>query len=138
MASFDVVSEIDMQEVRNAVDQAAREVGTRYDFKDTGSEVSFNDTDISLVSSSEDRLNALRQVLEEKLVKRKVSLKALSYGEVEDGAGTSVRQVVLLQAGISSDKAKELNKFIKGLGIKGVQSQTQGEQVRVISKKRDN
>ena len=119
MASFDVVSEIDMQEVRNAVDQAAREVGTRYDFKDTGSEVSFNDTDISLVSSSEDRLNALRQVLEEKLVKRKVSLKALSYGEVEDGAGTSVRQVVLLQAGISSDKAKELNKFIKGLGIKG-------------------
>ena len=127
-----------MQEVRNAVDQAAREVGTRYDFKDTGSEVSFNDTDISLVSSSEDRLNALRQVLEENLVKRKVSLKALSYGEVEDGAGTSVRQVVLLQAGISSDKAKELNKFIKGLGIKGVQSQTQGEQVRVISKKRDH
>ena len=138
MASFDVVSEIDMQEVRNAVDQAAREVGTRYDFKDTGSEVSFNDTDISLVSSSEDRLNALRQVLEEKLVKRKVSLKALSYGEVEDAAGTSVRQAVLLQAGISSDKAKELNKFIKALGIKGVQSQTQGEQVRVISKKRDH
>lgn len=138
MASFDVVSEIDMQEVRNAVDQAAREVGTRYDFKDTGSEVTFNDTDISLVSSSEDRLNALRQVLEEKLVKRKVSLKALSYGEVEEAAGTSVRQVVLLQAGISSDKAKELNKFIKALGIKGVQSQTQGEQVRVISKKRDH
>ena len=138
MASFDVVSEIDMQEVRNAVDQATREVNTRYDFKDTGSEVTFNDTDISLVSSSEDRLNALRQVLEEKLVKRKVSLKALSYGEVEDAAGTSVRQVVLLQAGISSDKAKELNKFIKGLGIKGVQSQTQGEQVRVISKKRDH
>ena len=138
MASFDVVSEIDMQEVRNAVDQAAREVGTRYDFKDTGSEVTFNDTDVSLVSSSEDRLNALRQVLEEKLVKRKVSLKALSYGEVEDAAGTSVRQVVLLQAGISSDKAKELNKFIKALGIKGVQSQTQGEQVRVISKKRDH
>ena len=115
MASFDVVSEIDMQEVRNAVDQASREVSTRYDFKDTGSEVTFNDTDISLVSSSEDRLNALRQVLEEKLVKRKVSLKALSYGEVEDAAGTSVRQVVLLQAGISSDKAKELNKFINCL-----------------------
>ena len=138
MASFDVISEIDMQEVRNAVDQAAREVNTRYDFKDTGSEVTFNDTDVSLVSSSEDRLNALRQVLEEKLVKRKVSLKALSYGEVEEAAGTSVRQVVLLQAGISSDKAKELNKFIKALGIKGVQSQTQGEQVRVISKKRDH
>ncbi len=138
MASFDVVSEIDMQEVRNAVDQASREVSTRYDFKDTGSEVNLNDANISLVSSSEDRLNALRQVLEEKLVKRKVSLKALSYGEVEDATGASVRQLVLLQAGISSDKAKELNKFIKGLGIKGVQSQTQGEQVRVISKKRDH
>jgi len=127
-----------MQEVRNAVDQASREVSTRYDFKDTGSEVKLNDVNISLVSSSEDRLNALRQVLEEKLVKRKVSLKALSYGEVEDATGASVRQLVLLQAGISSDKAKELNKFIKGLGIKGVQSQTQGEQVRVISKKRDH
>ena len=138
MASFDVVSEIDMQEVRNAVDQASREVSTRYDFKDTGSEVKLNDANISLVSSSEDRLNALRQVLEEKLVKRKVSLKALSYGEVEDATGASVRQLVLLQAGISSDKAKELNKFIKALGIKGVQSQTQGEQVRVISKKRDH
>ena len=138
MASFDVVSEIDMQEVRNAVDQASREVSTRYDFKDTGSEVKLNDANISLVSSSEDRLNALRQVLEEKLVKRKVSLKALSYGEVEDATGASVRQLVLLQAGISSDKAKELNKFIKGLGIKGVQSQTQGEQVRVTSKKRDH
>ena len=119
MASFDVVSEIDMQEVRNAVDQASREVSTRYDFKDTGSEVKLNDENISLVSSSEDRLNALRQVLEEKLVKRKVSLKALSYGEVEDATGASVRQLVLLQAGINSDKAKELNKFIKGLGIKG-------------------
>ena len=127
-----------MQEVRNAVDQASREVSTRYDFKDTGSEVKLNDANISLLSSSEDRLNALRQVLEEKLVKRKVSLKALSYGEVEDATGASVRQLVLLQAGISSDKAKELNKFIKGLGIKGVQSQTQGEQVRVISKKRDH
>ena len=138
MASFDVVSEIDMQEVRNAVDQASREVSTRYDFKDTGSEVKLNDANISLLSSSEDRLNALRQVLEEKLVKRKISLKALSYGEVEDATGASVRQLVLLQAGINSDKAKELNKFIKGLGIKGVQSQTQGEQVRVISKKRDH
>lgn len=127
-----------MQEVRNAVDQASREVSTRYDFKDTGSEVKLNDANISLLSSSEDRLNALRQVLEEKLVKRKVSLKALSYGEVEDATGASVRQLVLLQAGINSDKAKELNKFIKGLGIKGVQSQTQGEQVRVISKKRDH
>ena len=138
MGSFDVVSQIDMQEVRNAVDQAAREVSTRYDFKDTGSEITLSDVQISLASSSEDRLNALRQVLEEKLVRRKVSLKALSYGDVEEASGASVRQQVALEAGISTDKAKELNKFIKDLGIKGVQSQTQGDQVRVISKKRDH
>ena len=138
MGSFDVVSQIDMQEVRNAVDQAAREVSTRYDFKDSGSLITLSEADISLSSSSEDRLTALRQVLEEKLVRRKVSLKAVSYGEVEEASGASVRQQATLQAGISGDKAKELNKFIKGLGIKGVQSQTQGEQVRVMSKKRDD
>lgn len=138
MPSFDVVSQIDMQEVRNAVDQAAREVSTRYDFKDTGSAVTLGDTEMSLASSNEDRLNALRQVLEEKLVKRKVSLKAVSYGDVEEASGATVRQLAALQAGINSDKAKELNKFIKGLGIKGVQSQTQGDQLRVISKKRDH
>ncbi|MEC8921383.1 MAG: YajQ family cyclic di-GMP-binding protein [Actinomycetota bacterium] len=138
MPSFDVVSQIDIQEVRNAVDQAAREVRTRYDFKDTGSEVALDDAGISLSSSSEDRLNALRQVLEEKLVKRKVSLKAISYGDVEEASGATVRQFATLQSGISSDKTKELNKFIKTLGIKGVQSQTQGDQLRVTSKKRDH
>jgi uncharacterized protein YajQ (UPF0234 family) len=71
-------------------------------------------------------------------VRRKVSLKAVSYGDVEEASGATVRQLAILQAGISSDKAKELNKFIKGLGIKGVQSQTQGDQLRVISKKRDH
>ena len=135
MPSFDVVSEIDMQEVRNAVDQAAREINNRYDFKDTGSSVELGESAITMASSSEDRLTALRQVLEEKLVKRKVSLKAVDYGEVEEASGATVRQVAGLQAGISSDKAKELNKFIKGLGIKGVQSQTQGDQLRVNSKK---
>ena len=138
MPSFDVVSQIDMQEVRNAVDQAAREVSTRYDFKNTGSAVTLSDTEIALVSNNEDRLNALRQVLEEKLVKRKVSLKAVNYGDVEEASGATVRQLAALEAGISSDKAKELNKFIKGLGVKGVQSQTQGDQLRVMSKKRDH
>tara|TARA_B100001167_G_C16766509_1_gene304519 strand:- start:1395 stop:1925 length:531 start_codon:yes stop_codon:yes gene_type:complete len=138
MPSFDVVSQIDMQEVRNAVDQAAREVSTRYDFKDTGSAVALSEVEISLSSNSEDRLNALRQVLEEKLVRRKVSLKAVSYGEVEEASGATVRQFATLEAGINSDKAKDLNKFIKALGIKGVQSQTQGDQLRVTSKKRDH
>jgi cyclic-di-GMP-binding protein len=138
MASFDVVSEVDQQEVRNAVDQASREISTRYDFKGTNSSIELDDTSIKLESSSEDRLDALRVVLEEKLVRRKVSLKVLDYGKVEEASGARARQVATLQAGISSEKAKELNKFIKGLGLKGVQSQTQGDQLRVIGKKRDD
>src|SRR4051812_1823892 len=138
MPSFDVVSEVDMQEVRNAVDQAARELGTRYDFKGTGSSIELGDTEIKMATASEDRLIALRQMLEEKLVKRKVSLKAIEYGKVEEASGMTVRQVAAIQAGISSDKAREINKFIKGLGLKGVQSQTQGDSLRVTGKKRDD
>jgi uncharacterized protein YajQ (UPF0234 family) len=138
MPSFDVVSEVDEQEVRNAVDQASREITTRYDFKNTQSSIVLEGSSITMASVSEDRLNALRQVLEEKLVKRKVSLKGIEHGKVEDAAGGTVRQVSTLAAGISSDKARELNKHIKGLGMKGVQSQTQGEELRVTSKKRDD
>lgn len=140
MPTFDVVSEVDMQEVRNAVDQAAREVANRFDFKNTGSDIELNDKDakIELRSVSADRLSALRLLLEEKFVKRKVSLKSLSFGEVEDAAGGTVRQTAAIQAGISSDKAKEINKFVKEHGPKGISSQTQGEQVRVQSKKRDD
>ena len=138
MASFDVVSKVDMQEIRNAVDQASREVANRYDFRNTGSAVELGEGAINMRSSTEDRLTAMRQVLEEKLVRRQVSLKAVHYGNVEEASGGTVRQAAALQAGISSDRARELNKFIKGLGIKGVQSQTQGDQLRVISKKRDD
>jgi cyclic-di-GMP-binding protein len=138
MPSFDVVSEIDEQEVRNAVDQAGRELATRFDFKGTDSSVELNGLEITLRSVSEDRLRAARQVLEEKLVKRKVSLKALDYGKVEEASGATARQVATLQAGISSEKAKDVNKLIKGLGLKGIQSQTQGDQVRVTGKKRDD
>ncbi len=138
MPTFDVVSEVDAQEVRNAVDQASRELGQRYDFKGTNSSIELGTNEITLHTSSEDRLTALTQLLEEKLVKRKVSLKALDYGKVEEAAGGTVRQVVTLAAGISSDKARELNKFIKGLGLKGIQSQTQADQLRVSGKKRDD
>ena len=137
MPSFDVTSEVDMQEVRNAVDQAAREVSQRYDFKGTNSTIELGENVINMATASEDRLNALKVVLEEKLVKRKVSLKALDYQKVEDAAGGTVRQVAALTAGINSDKARDINKFIKGLGLKGIQSQTQGDQVRVTGKKRD-
>jgi uncharacterized protein YajQ (UPF0234 family) len=138
VASFDVVSELDMQEVRNAVDQAARELATRYDFKGTNSSVELGKGEITLRSVTEDRLKAVRQVLEEKLVRRKVSLKAVDYSKVEEAAGGTVRQVAALIAGISTEKAKTINKFVKGLGLKGVQSQVQGEQLRVSAKKRDD
>ena len=138
MPTFDVVSEVDAQEVRNAVDQAGRELAQRYDFKGTNSTIELGTNEITLHTSSEDRLTALTQLLEEKLVKRKVSLKALDYGKVEEASGGTVRQVVTLAAGISSDKARELNKFIKGLGLKGIQSQTQADQLRVSGKKRDD
>ena len=137
MPSFDVVSEVDMQEIRNAVDQAAREIANRFDFKNTNSSIELGDDDIKMASVSEDRLIALRQVLEEKIAKRKISMKVLDYGTVEQASGNTVRQTATLVSGISSDKAKELNKAIKAMGIKGVQSSTQGDQLRVTGKKRD-
>jgi cyclic-di-GMP-binding protein len=138
MPTFDVVSEIDRQEVRNAVDQARREVNTRFDFKNTNSEIEQNELAFTLHTVSEDRLAALRQVLEEKLVKRGVSLKGLTYGKVEEASQHTVRQVATLQVGISSDKAREINKLIKEKAPKGVSSQTQGDTVRVTAKKRDD
>ncbi len=139
MPSFDVVSEIDMQEVRNAVDQTSREVSNRYDFKDTNSTIDLNDKDmtITLESASSDRLVAFRQVLEEKMVKRKISLKSLDFGDIEDAAGGRSRMRVSLKAGISSDMARKINGHIKDMKLKGIQSQTQGDQVRVSGKKRD-
>ncbi len=138
MPTFDVVSELDMQEVRNAVDQAQREVTTRYDFKNTGSSVELKEKTIDLATESESRLQALTQVLEEKLVRRKVSLKALDYGKVEEATKGTVRQTVTLRMGISSDKAREIGRFLKDLNLKGVQHQVQGDQLRVSGKKRDD
>ena len=138
MPTFDVVSEVDLQELRNAVDQAHREVANRFDFKNTGTELELAENEIRLHSSTEDRLKALVQVLEEKLVKREVPLKAISYGNVEDAAKGTVRQTATLNVGIDDPKSREINKFIKGLGMKGVSSQTQGDQLRVQSKKRDD
>ena len=138
MPSFDVVSEVDHQEVRNAVDQAQREIANRFDFKNTNSSIEQNDLVITLATVSEDRLNALRTVLEEKLVRRGVSLRGVDYGTVQEATQNTVRQVVTIKVGISSDKAREINKLIKSDGPKGVQSQTQGDSVRVTSKKRDD
>lgn len=138
MPSFDVVSEVDAQEVRNAVDQAQREISTRFDFKNTNSTIDQKDMVITLHTVSEDRLAALRLVLEERLVKRGVSLKGVEYGDVQEATQNTVRQVVTIKVGISSDKAREINKLIKADGPKGVSSQTQGDSIRVTSKKRDD
>jgi uncharacterized protein YajQ (UPF0234 family) len=138
MPSFDIVSEVDRQEVKNAIDQAQREIGTRFDFKNTNSSIEQNDLVLTLRTVSEDRLNALRVVVEEKLVKRGVSLKGLDYGKVEEATQNTVRQVVTIKVGISSDKAREINKMIKEKGPKGVSSQTQGDTVRATGKKRDD
>lgn len=138
MPSFDIVSQVDMQEVRNAVDQANREAATRFDFKGTDSTVELGDGDLVLHSSTEDRLHALRQVLDEKLVRRQVSLKAFDPGKVEEAAKGTARQRIAIRAGITQEHAKRLNKFVKDLGLKGVSSQTQGDQLRVSGKKRDD
>jgi hypothetical protein len=138
MPTFDVVSEVDRQEMRNAIDQAQREIATRYDFKNTDSSIEQNDLVLTLRTSSEDRLTALRTVIEEKLVKRGVSLKGLDYGKIEEATHNSVRQVLTVAVGISSEKAREINRMIKEKGPKGVSSQTQGDTVRVTGKKRDD
>jgi uncharacterized protein YajQ (UPF0234 family) len=136
--TFDVVSEVDMQELRNAVDQASREISTRYDFKGTDSSIELGEKTIEPHTESGQRLTALTQVLEEKLVKRKVSLKSLDFGKVEDAAKGTVRQTVTITVGISQEKGKAIGKFIKDLGKKGVSHQIQGDQLRVSGKKRDD
>jgi uncharacterized protein YajQ (UPF0234 family) len=138
MPSFDVVSEIDHQELRNAVDQTDRELAQRFDFKNTDSSIEQKELVITLRSITEDRIRAVRQVFEEKLVKRGLSLKGIEWGKIEEASGATARQVVTMKAGISSDKAREINKLIKEKGPKGISSQTQGEQVRVTGKKRDD
>jgi len=138
MPTFDIVSEVDMQEVRNAVDQANREAATRFDFKGTESSIDLAGDELVLHSSTEDRLRALQQVLDEKLVKRQVSLKALDVGKIEEAAKGTARLHIAIRAGISQEHAKRINRFVKDLKLKGVTSQAQGEQLRVTGKKRDD
>jgi uncharacterized protein YajQ (UPF0234 family) len=136
--SFDIVSEIDLQEVRNAVDQANREASTRFDFKGTDATIEFSEKELTLSASTEDRLRALYQLLEEKMVKRSVSLKTLDAGKVEEASRGAARQKVSLKAGISQDIGKQINKMVKELGLKNLSSSIQGDQVRVTGKQRDD
>jgi hypothetical protein len=135
--SFDIVSKVDIQEVRNAIDQALKEIHQRFDLKDSHSEITLEGSDaIQLASAGEYKLEAVREILGQKLVKRGVSLKNLTYGKIEPAAGQSVRQKISLQQGIPSERAKEIVKLIKD-SKKKAQASIQGDSVRVSSKDRD-
>ena len=138
--SFDIVSEVSMQEVDNAVSQATKEISQRFDFKGSMSSIELSKTEktITLKAENDYKLKTITDMLETKCVKRGVSLKALQYGKIETGhVGGSLRQVLTLQNGIPADKAKEINKAVKELKLK-VQATTQGEQVRVQAPKIDD
>ena len=136
--SFDIVSEVDMQEADNAVQQASKEIQQRYDLKSTNSSIELDKKEktITVESGSEFNLKQVTDVLESKLVKRGIVLKALKYGQVEQGSKASARQKITLQTGIDKENAKKIAKFIKDLGVK-VQATIQDEQVRVSSKDKD-
>jgi len=134
--SFDIVSQVSMPEVSNAVDQTRREIAQRFDFKDTGTSISQDDTLIELRSSTEDRLKAAAEVLKEKAVRREIPLKAFRFGPIQPAAKGTSKQAVNVTTGISEEKARELVKFIKGLKLK-VQTQVQGDQIRVSGKTKD-
>ncbi|CAN5123533.1 YajQ family cyclic di-GMP-binding protein [soil metagenome] len=136
-SSFDIVSQVDRMEVRNAVQQAMKEVRTRFDFKGSSANIEETDADLVLTAEDEGRLKALKQILEEKLARRGVSLKALSYGSLEQALGGAVRQRAAMQTGLTSEQAKDIVKRIKATKLK-VQAAIQGDQVRVSGKKRDD
>jgi uncharacterized protein YajQ (UPF0234 family) len=135
--SFDIACKIDMQEVANALDQARREIATRYDLKDAKNEIKQEETDITLLSADDMKLKAVVDILQSKLHKRGVPLKALTFGNVESAAGGAVRQKIGLQQGIPTDKAREIVKLIKEKKLK-VQASIQEDQVRVSGKNRDD
>lgn len=138
-SSFDIVSVVDMQEVHNAVNQAEKEMAQRFDFKGSRSQIDLEEKEkkITLVSDDDFKLRNVVDILESKMVKRSVSLKALKYGKVEEASGGTVRQVVDIQQGIPQEKAKEITRIIRDSRIK-VQAQIQGDQVRVSGPKKDD
>jgi uncharacterized protein YajQ (UPF0234 family) len=137
VSSFDIVSDFDMQELKNALDQTEREIGTRYDLKDTKSEIESTDTQLTITTNSEYTLSQVRDLLESKFVRRGLSLKILDYQTEEPASGARVRQVVKLRKGIPDDLAKKITKQIRD-DFKKVTPQIQGNAVRVQAKSRDD
>ena len=136
-SSFDVVSSVDLQEVKNAISQAMKEITTRFDLKGSNADISLQGEEILITSGDEFKMKAVRDVLEGRLVKRNVPLKALTFGEIEKALGGTARQKVSLQQGIPTEKAREIVKIIKGTKLK-VQAAIQGDQVRVTGKNKDD
>jgi uncharacterized protein YajQ (UPF0234 family) len=136
--TFDIVSKVDMAEVKNAVNQAMKEIGQRFDFKGTNSDITLDEKEgkLMLATASDFTLKSMNDVLQQKLVRRGVSLKALTYGKIEPAAKDSVRQTVTLQQGIPIEKAREIVKFIKDTKAK-VQAAINGDFIRVSGKDRD-
>lgn len=135
--SFDIVSKVDLQEVKNAIDQASKEVHTRFDLKDTKSKIELEGTDtIQLASASEYSLKAVTEILSQRMVKRGISLKNLEYEKIEPAANSSVRQKIKLKQGVNSDAAKKIVATIKESKLKA-QASIQGDTVRVVSKDKD-
>jgi uncharacterized protein YajQ (UPF0234 family) len=136
-SSFDIVSKVDRQEVDNALGQTAREIATRFDFKNVGASIAWSGESVEMRASTEDRVKAVLDVFKEKLVKRGVSLKALDAGEPQL-SGKEYRVAASLKQGISQDDAKKIAKIIRDEGPKGVKPQVQGEELRVTSKSKND
>ena len=137
MPSFDVVSQVDSQEIDNALNQTRKEIGQRYDFKGTKTSIDVDKESIHVVSDDDFKVKAVVDVLQSKLVRRGVALKALVYGSIEPAAGGLAKQTLTVQEGIDTDKARHIVKLIKDSKLK-VQAQIQADQVRVTGKKRDD
>ena len=139
MPTFDIVSKLDMQEVDNTINMVTRDISNRYDFKGSSTKISLNKNEktITLLADNEMQLNAVNDMLQNRAVGRKLSVKIFDYQNTENASGMSVRQTIKLKEGINTETAKKINKFIKELKLK-VQSQIQGEQIRVTGKKIDD
>ena len=137
LSSFDVVSRFDPQELKNAIDQARREIQQRYDLKDTGTEISLTDDEIAIATASDYSLQAVRDIIESKMVRRNLSLKILDYGKEEPASGGRVRQSVKLKQGIAEDLAKQITKRVRD-DFKKVTPQIQGDVVRIQAKNKDD
>ena len=137
MPTFDIVSQVDGQELDNAINQARKEIAQRFDFKDTATEIALEKSEIQISSSDEYRVKAVVEVLQSKLARRSVPLKALSYGNIEPASGGRAKQTITVQQGIDSDRARQIVKWVKDSKLK-VQVQIQGDQLRVSGKKRDD